>query len=96
VESWLISRAQQEFKLTRDLQPRACSTASQAALQIVAYLYAGSVRPNSPWNDKTPSKLTRNEAIRQRFLAGEAVADLAVAFGVSTQRVHQVIRQLRK
>jgi hypothetical protein len=78
------------------LQPRSCSTASQAALRIIVYLYAGDVQPDSPRNDKTPSKLTRNEAIRQSFLAGEAVADLAVAFGVSIQRVHQVIRHLRK
>jgi Mor family transcriptional regulator len=45
-----------------------------------------------PQNDKPPHRVDRNEAIRRRFSTGEAVADLAHEYGISVQRVHQILR----
>jgi hypothetical protein len=57
-------------------------------------LYLKSVPPKKPQNDKTPHHLERNDTIRRRVAAGagEAVADLARAYGISVQRIHQILR----
>jgi Mor family transcriptional regulator len=34
---------------------------------------------------------TRNQRIRQRYEAGETLSDLARAFEISPQRVHQIV-----
>lgn len=34
---------------------------------------------------------SRNELIRLRYAAGESISDLARAFGISPQRVHQIV-----
>ncbi|MBZ0294411.1 MAG: hypothetical protein K8L99_17745 [Anaerolineae bacterium] len=42
-----------------------------------------------------PNSLTireRNKLIRARFAGGESQADLAREFGISYQRVHQIVR----
>jgi DNA-directed RNA polymerase specialized sigma subunit len=37
-------------------------------------------------------KAERDAMIRQRYEAGETMAELAKAYGISEQRVHQIIR----
>ena len=39
-------------------------------------------------------EVERNREIRRRYAAGETMAALAAAFGVSKQRVHQIIRDI--
>jgi Mor family transcriptional regulator len=59
-------------------------------------MYIGQKMPMVPLTDHTPSKLTRNQEIRTRYTQGETVVDLAAAFGISQQRVSQILRNQRK
>ncbi|MCC6974765.1 MAG: hypothetical protein IT322_12245 [Anaerolineae bacterium] len=49
-------------------------------------LYVASSQP-----DKPLTIAERNELIRSRYRAGETMQALATAFGISFQRVHQII-----
>ncbi|MDK3160759.1 helix-turn-helix domain-containing protein [Kamptonema cortianum] len=46
--------------------------------------HCGIMRQNIPYN--------RNERIRQRYATGEALSDLAREYGISPQRVYQIVR----
>ncbi len=48
--------------------------------------------PTEPQNDLVPEKTERNAEIVARYEAGESGASLAHAFGISEQRVNQIIR----
>jgi Mor family transcriptional regulator len=52
--------------------------------------------PEMPQNDHTPEKADRNAQIIARYEAGETGASIARAFGVSEQRVHQIVHGRRK
>jgi Mor family transcriptional regulator len=49
--------------------------------------------PTEPQNDHTPEKADRNAEIIGRYAAGETGASLARAYGISEQRVNQIIRR---
>jgi Mor family transcriptional regulator len=49
--------------------------------------------PTEPRNDLVPEKAERNEEIRARYEAGETGASIAQAFGLSEQRVNQIVRR---
>jgi Mor family transcriptional regulator len=51
--------------------------------------------PTDPQNDLVPAQTERNEEIRARYEAGETGASIAQVFGVSEQRVNQIIRGRR-
>jgi Mor family transcriptional regulator len=59
-------------------------------------LYIGQKMPLVPLTDHTPTKLTRNQEIRERYAQGATIVALAEAFEISTQRVSQVLRGQRK
>jgi hypothetical protein len=48
--------------------------------------------PETPQTDHTPEKADRNTEIIVRYKAGETGARIAQAFGISEQRVNQIIR----
>ena len=52
--------------------------------------------PDFPLADHTPSKHDRNRRIRARYAQGETVVSLAEVFGISQQRVSQILRGKRK
>jgi Mor family transcriptional regulator len=62
----------------------------------ILLLYIGQKMPLVPLTDHTPTKLTRNQEMRERYAQGETIADLAQAFAISTQRVSQVLSGQRK
>jgi Mor family transcriptional regulator len=59
-------------------------------------LYSNQTPPQSPVSDATPTKQERNAEIRQRHAEGELVSDLAKEFGISVQRIHQILKGKRK
>lgn len=59
-------------------------------------MYIGQKYPDFPLTDHTPSKHERNRRIRARYAQGETVVSLAEAFGISQQRVSQILRGKRK
>src|SRR5260221_7682949 len=72
-------------------QPRSCSTPFEGSARIVWYIYRGLAMPTVPLSDKTPHKLTRNDEIRRGFASGESTEGLARYYGISRQRVYQII-----
>jgi Mor family transcriptional regulator len=48
--------------------------------------------PAEPQNDLVPAQTERNEEIRARYEAGETGVSIAQTFGISEQRVSQIIR----
>ncbi len=59
-------------------------------------MYIGQKPPDFPVTDHTPSKHERNRRIRERYAKGETVVSLAEVFGISQQRVSQILRGKRK
>ena len=51
--------------------------------------------PETAQTDHTPEKAGRNAEIITRYKAGETGASIAQAFGVSEQRVNQIVRGQR-
>jgi Mor family transcriptional regulator len=51
--------------------------------------------PTEPQNDLVAAQTERNEEIRARYEAGETGASIAQMFGISEQRVNQIIRGRR-
>jgi hypothetical protein len=66
--------------------------AACASEGIVGILYLKRLPPKKPQSNKTPKRFERNDAIRTRFAQGETVADLARDYGISVQRIHQILR----
>ena len=56
-------------------------------------MYIGQRAPVELLTNLTPTKHQRNEDIRARYVAGEAVVDLARLFGISEQRVSQIVHR---
>lgn len=60
------------------------------------WLYSYNPQPISPRSDKTQKQIERNEAIKARHAAAESVHSLAAEFGISEQRIHQILKDRRK
>ena len=71
------------------------ATLVQAIRRILHVLYSGIPLPAAPLNDFTPTKHNRNQEIYSRYLAGERAIELAAEYGISLQRVHEIIRNER-
>ena len=69
----------------------------EAAIQtILTRLYAGFSFPDKPINQNHVKKSARNTEIRTRFAAGEGLSDLAREYGLTPQRVYQIVHGKRK
>ena len=62
----------------------------------ISITYYGRFLPTSPVSDGTPTKGDRNADIRARHQQGETAAALAKVFGISEQRVAQILRGRRR
>jgi hypothetical protein len=78
----------------RGFEPTACFDIWLAAFHILEMLY-DSPFPAEPQNNLVPEKAERNAEICARYEAGESVSELAVEFGISEQRVSQIIHGRR-
>jgi Mor family transcriptional regulator len=56
----------------------------------------GLILPQSPVSDGTSPKCARNAQIRTRHEKGESIATLAEVFGITEQRVWQILNGRRK
>jgi hypothetical protein len=74
-------------------EPTACFDMWLATFHILDMLY-DTPFPTEPQND-LPSKTERNAEIRARYEQGKTVGELAAAFGISEQRVSQIIHGRR-
>jgi hypothetical protein len=58
--------------------------------------YAGMLLPRKPISRITPAKYERNEEIRLRHRQGETLINLAEHFGLSPNRVWQIVHGRRE
>jgi hypothetical protein len=58
-------------------------------------MYIGQKLSMVPLTDHTPTKCQRNEEIRARYAKGESLSCLAEVFGLSSQRVSQIVQGKR-
>jgi hypothetical protein len=78
----------------RGFKPAACFDIWLATFHIMEMLY-DTLYPTEPQNDLVAAQTERNEEIRARYEAGETGASIAQMFGISEQRVNQIIRGRR-
>jgi hypothetical protein len=62
----------------------------------VGYLVSRLELPRFPVSDGTISKCIRNAEIHARHKKGETIATLAEAFGITQQRIWQILNDRRK
>jgi Mor family transcriptional regulator len=62
----------------------------------MAISYRGLELPHSPVSDGTSPKYKRNAEFRARDQNGESIATLAEVFGISEQRIWQILNDRRK
>jgi hypothetical protein len=67
-----------------------------AAAHIIRLLYAGTVLPPTPLSGKTPRKSARNEQIKTLYAEGASAAELSKHYGISENRVYQILQGRRK
>jgi hypothetical protein len=65
-----------------------------ATFHIIEVLY-DTPFPTEPQNDTVPAQVESNAEIIARYEAGETGASIAQVFGISEQRVNQIIRERR-
>ena len=65
----------------------------EAMDRLVWRLYMGRIIRSTPITDKTAIKSRRNDRIRARHEAGEGLSELARIYGISKQRVWQILRR---
>jgi Mor family transcriptional regulator len=75
----------------RGFQHLASLTPLQAVQRVLTRLYHGIPLRSTLQPNKTQKKLIRNAEICKRHAAGDSIMALAKAFGISKQRVHQII-----
>ena len=79
----------------RGFQPRACYGSNEAAERLLAMLYRDIPLPEEPLSSESEEKTDRNAEICRRYESGENMADLAREYGLSLQRISQIIYQKR-
>jgi len=57
-------------------------------------LYQATEAPVMPCNSRIPSDDVRNAEICRQHANGELISDIARTYGISVQRIHQIIRKL--
>ena len=69
-----------------------------AVTTLLGELYRDIPLPQEPISNTsvTKKKTERNTTIRERFANGETLDELAAAYGISPQRVSQIIKGRRK
>jgi hypothetical protein len=72
------------------------SSTDLAYSHIIYLLYKDFPLCSTTKNHKTPSKTLRNQELQQRFDAGDRITDLAAEYGISPQRVSQIVRGKHK
>jgi hypothetical protein len=80
----------------RGIQGRSFPQVLFAVSFAMAIAYRGLILPQSPASNGPSPKCARNAEIRARHLKGESIATLAEVFGITQQRVWQILNDRRK
>jgi Mor family transcriptional regulator len=80
----------------RGIQGRSFPQVLFAVSFAMAISYRGLILPQSPVSNGTLPKCARNAEIRARHEKGESISTLAEAFGITEQRIWQILNERRK
>jgi hypothetical protein len=80
----------------RRVQPRGLQHLADAIHYGMLLLYIGQEIPRFPLINFTPSQHDRNHEIRAQYARGKTERELTETFGISHQRVAQILRGKRK
>ncbi len=80
----------------RGIQGRSFPQVLFAVSFAMAISYRGLILPQFPVSDGTLPKCKRNAEIRARHQQGESIATLAGVYGISEQRIWQILNDRRK
>jgi hypothetical protein len=80
----------------RGLRGRSFPQVLFAVAFAMAISYRGMILPQSPVSSSPSPKCKRNAEIRARHRKGESIATLAEVFGITQQRVWQILNDRRK
>ena len=80
----------------RGIQGRSFPQVLFAVAFAMAISYRGLELPRSPVSNGTVPKCVRNAEIRARHQKGESIATLAEVFGITEQRIWQILNDRRK
>jgi hypothetical protein len=81
---------------SRGIQARALQHLVDGITYGMVLMYIGRWVPSALLTDCTPAKCQRNKEIRARHEQGESLSCLADVFGLSAQRVSQIVQGRRK
>ncbi len=68
----------------------------EAISSLVNRLYFGLSEPTFPQSQATPKQIDRNAEIRALYAQGMSVPELAKKYGISKNRVYQILRGKRR
>jgi DNA-binding CsgD family transcriptional regulator len=74
---------------------RSRDSLSAAVARLVQALYKGKPLPTNPASSMIPTKTERNNAIYERYMAGERAVDLAREYGISVRRINRLITRIK-
>jgi hypothetical protein len=80
----------------RGLRDRAFQRLMDGIAYGMVLLNMSRTTPAYPLSNHTPKQWTRNKQIRARYANGEKLSRLADVFGLSPQRISQIIRGRRR
>ena len=75
----------------RGFQHLSSLTPLQAVQRVLARLYQGIPLPLTLQPNRTQKQSNRNANIYRRHASGESLVDLASEYGISKQRIHQIV-----
>lgn len=76
----------------RGLRAGALQHLVEGIIYGVGLMYIGEKMVYAPLTDQTPTKYERNREIRMRYARGESLSRLGDVFGLSPQRVSQIVQ----
>jgi hypothetical protein len=71
-------------------------TPQQVTSRLAKILYQSTPLSDLPLNKKTRHEIGRNAEIKKHYTEGKSIRDLAKEYGISMQRVHQILNNKRK
>jgi Mor family transcriptional regulator len=67
-----------------------------AIQRTLFFFYRGFLIPPHPITNESRPKVERNDAIKQAVQEGSPISEIAKHFGISVQRIHQILHGKRK
>ena len=89
----LVFQAEVRLLVLTGVRTAPLPSLNAAAYRLLDRLYWGSPLSQKPITEKHIPKEERNDLICARYAEGETLESIGAAFGLSVQRVHQIVHR---